>query len=212
MGKYVGAMPTKAAQLIGQMVKGEDGLAYLVDRKGSAWQLVNASEPVSGGALGGGRTEETNWEKLLENLIWVTIEDPNTAKVKLDDGSNKSDYLKSVEWDLPVPIKKVRHQFGYALSELNPRYKDYCARCEDLEDLSGKKFVSVRDLINLIHCMTLFYKGQHEVYLQTAMECPDKVRPAHIHGMLAFKGIEMEGDTAKVVCSSTKQQPIERTW
>lgn len=261
--KYIGrAEGLQSTEVLGHMMRGGDGNAYLVDKTGFAWQLgamggqsggapkkdsgtgdSEASAPTSDasnstpnvGAPGGPDGDESGVPSMqdvyetLNELKWITIEDPSTAGIPMSNSNhqtvsifdNKSFIgpggvagppISKVTIDYPPGVKhiEVKHPFAYAMPKDRRGLRDYCARRERLVSLEGDGPPTVGDLIDLIFNMTLHYKGDHGVFVKTS-NCQPQLWAAHFHHMLSFDGcdIKQSGDTVvfTVRCKSIEERP-----
>jgi len=220
--KYIGGAKNVSGEKLGELVRGRDGKTYMLDKTGHAWQVVAQDSATTEGQMRGGAPsliEEKQIESFFERIVWATIEDPSTAQIKGKDKDTGRPCVRALtqdEWDTTLPPGlTIRHPYAYAHQAPPDRVglRDYCARKEILISLSKPKNGSptVRDLINLIHCMTLHYVGGHAVYLQTD-DCQPKVWASHQHHMLEFDGIkkkENDGKVWNVRCSSYRPEGRE---
>ena len=188
------------------MMRCDDGKAYMVDKTGHAWRLGSMRPQQSGGALGSAAIKN-----ILSKIRWVTIEDPSTAQITVENDAEHPSGVRCLsdqDWNQKFPMGiTVKHTFAYAIPGWGEYgIQDYCARKEKLVSLSEGEQAepTLRDFIDLVHCMTLHYTGDHGVYLTTA-GCQPKLWPAHLHKMLAFSGIDIENNEWVVKCKSISQ-------
>jgi hypothetical protein len=222
---YIGRKNVVSHEHLGDLMRGGDGKTYMVDKTGHAWQLSSMTQQRGGAdeavpeqewvVNGQGKmtpVDGTKMVKFLARIRWATIEDPSTAQILDDKHSSGVRALTPDELKRQLPRGLIiKHPYAYAMPVDRVGQRDYCARKEPLISLIDGKSGSptLRDFLDLVHCMTLHYKGGHGVYLKTS-QCQPKVWAAHLHKMLAFAGVEVETDKAgnavwKIKCKSISQ-------
>lgn len=218
LGKYIETIPggVSVKSELGTVFRGSDDYTYMRDNTGHAWRLSHmqsgdVSRPSGGASMVGGAEAMDDPVEFLERIRWATIEDPSTAQI-VDDNDNASGVAKPIgESDLKKTLPfniTVVHPFGYAYNPDREGFQDYCVRKEELISLSGNGPPTLQDFLDLVHCMTLHYKGSHGVYLKTDV-CQPKVWPAHLGKLIAFSGVseQLQGGsrTWTIECKSISQ-------